>query len=417
MTPDDRTYTSNLVAFCAALREHGVRVSTDDAASAARALEEIDPIDRDQFYYGLKACLVDEPSQVAVFDVLFEEYWDELAAEAFEEGSAEAGEATLDEHVAGDPEGTSEDVERADVDPPDSTGTTAQSSTDVGDLDDRSNRRSDEGASGRGDDGTEEVALEVGRQERSTTPTVAFEDDALATEELALLVTELGRQLGTLRGFRRRVRSSGQVDLRRALALAREKDPSDLPRVEKERSEAKVRFFVDVSHSMLRNMHQEFLLLFLFECVRQFADARVFMFDTDTAEVTTHFQAANVERTLEEMRRTRTEWGAGTTIGACLKEVLTADPFVVDNDTVCVVVSDGWDAGDLDRLREQMTELDRRCRRVLWFNPRAAADGYEPKVGGMETALPYVDHLFGFASVDDLRHLVSELRSRTAERD
>lgn len=415
MTETDRTYTSNLVAFCTALREHGIHVSPDDTVSAARALAEIDPLDRDQFYYGLKATLVDEPVQEDVFADLFERYWDELAAEEGDaESSSETGKANVEEYVAEEGAGGDEKAEGIETEPPDDSGSNSGAMDAVDDLGDLSERRSDERTSGPENGAEDDVALEIGRQERSTRPPVAFEDDRLATEELSLLVKELGRQLGTLRGFRHRIQPSGKLDLRRSLNLAREKNPSNLPRIEKEQSQAKVRFFVDVSHSMLRNMHQEFLLLFLFECSRQYADVRIFLFDTDTAEVTWHFQAADIDRTLTDMHRAQTRWGAGTTIGACLEDILTMDPFVVDNDTIAVIISDGWDAGDLDRLQAQMMELDRRCRTVVWFNPRASTPNYEPKVGGIETALPYTDYFFGFESLDDLRHIVAELRSRTS---
>lgn len=413
MSREDRTYTSNLVAFAGALRDRGVAVSTADVVSAARALGTVDPLERDQFYYGLKATVVDEPTQEAVFDELFEEYWDDLSADPFDdEAPTDAGAVDVDERVATAGEADGDDEDRVGVEPPESPDADGDGSTAGGDPSDLAERRSDDRQGQRPDPDADEVALEIGQQERSTSPTVGFEGDRLGTAELELLVTELGQQLGTLRGFRRRVQPSGTVDLRRSLDVVREGNPNDLPRVDKERSQAKVRFFVDVSHSMLRNMHQEFLLLFLFDCMRQFADVRVFLFDTDTAEVTRHFQAADVGATLREMQQAQTEWGAGTKIGACLADVLATDPFVIDRDTVTVVVSDGWDAGDHELLREQMQELDRRSRTVLWFNPRASAANYEPSVGGMRTALPYVSHLFGFGTVDDLRDIVDDLRSR-----
>lgn len=413
MSRDDRTYTSNLVAFAEALRQQGIGVSTDDVISAARALSTVDPLDRDQFYYGLKANIVDEPTQDSVFDELFAEYWDELTDQEFgEDISPDAGVAEVDERVAREGDSDDEDVENVDANPPETPDSTDSSGASLDDLSEFSEPRRDKRQGTRADDGSEEVALEIGQQEHSTQPSVAFENDRLGTEELGLLVKDLGQQLGTLRGFRRRIQPTGTVDLRRSLDVVREQNPNNLPRIEKERSQAKVRFFVDVSHSMLRNMHQEFLLFFLFDCMRQFTDVRIFMFDTNTTEVTRHFQSVDISSTLREMQQAQTEWGAGTKIGDCLTEILTMDPFVVDRDTVTIIISDGWDAGDHEQLREQMQTLDRRCRTVLWFNPRASSSTYEPKVSGMQAALPYVTHLFGFGTVDDLRDIVGQLRSR-----
>jgi len=400
-------YTSELVSFAGALEEHGVRVSPDDVIGAARALTVVDPLDRDQFYHALRACLVDDPEEIPVFDEVFDGFWrdrspdDELGDSPFAEGGGTVADP-------GAQPGSAEADDGRDAPADDGPG------SDGGrDGSSRPRRRTDAGED-RHLKGMEEIAMEIGQQEATTDVDVSVDDRAHEVETLSLLVTELGRQIGSIRGFRRRRHPAGDVDLRKSLDMAREQTPDDLPRTEADRSRAKVRFFVDVSNSMLQNMDQVFLLLFLFECVRQFADVRVFMFDTSVTEVTRHFRTADVMQTLAEMRAAQTEWGAGTTVGACLAEIRAVDPFVVDRETVTIVVSDGWDAGDIELLTEQMRHLERQSRSVIWLNPRAVAPEYEPKVSGIAAAMPYVDHFFGFATSDDLRSMVEHLRSNAA---
>ncbi|WP_254533228.1 VWA domain-containing protein [Natrinema gelatinilyticum] len=386
-------------------------MSTDHAIAGAAAISEIDPLERDQFYYALKSTLLDDQAHRPIFDDLFVEYWDELSSEAEpDRDRPNSGDVDVEETIADEDSSVEDGDEPTDVpaeQPPHSSGT-----PDVSNLPDGRTNDHEGGSDKRRGEADEEVALEIGQQDRATLPAVSFTGDDLAAETLSLLVKDLGWQLGTIRGFESNRDQSGDLDLRRSLNAAREPHPGNLPRISKERSQVRVRFFVDVSHSMLRNMDREFLLLFLFECMRQYVDVRTFFFDTKSTEVTRYFQSADIGRTIEEMRRARTEWGAGTTIGACLEEILTVDPFIVDHDTIVVVISDGWDAGDLERLREQLHELTRRSQSIIWLNPLATSPNYEPKVSGMETALPYVDHFFGFADVDDLREVVDELRSR-----
>lgn len=404
-------YTGNLLEFCTALRAEGVPVSTDHAIAAAAALSEIDPLERDEFYYALKTTLLDDQTYHQIFDDLFVTYWDELPSEAeTNRERASSDDVDVEDTVADEDASAEDGDEPSDAPserPPHSGG--ASDATDLPDT--RTNDR-EGGSNKRRGEADEDVALEIGQQDRATLPTVSVTSDDLATETLSLLVKDLGRELGTIRGFESSRDPSGELDLRRSLNAAREPHPGNLPRISKERSQVRVRFFVDVSHSMLRNMDRAFLLFFLFECMRQYVDVRTFFFDTKSTEVTRYFQSAEIGRTVEEMRRARTEWGAGTTIGACLEEILATDPFVVDHDTVVVVISDGWDAGELERLREQLHELTRRSQSIIWLNPLATSPNYEPKVSGMETALPYVDHFFGFADVDDLRDVVDGLRSR-----
>jgi uncharacterized protein with von Willebrand factor type A (vWA) domain len=49
-----------------------------------------------------------------------------------------------------------------------------------------------------------------------------------------------------------------------------------------------------------------------------------------------------------------------------------------------------------------MARAARRTRRVVWLNPRAAVEGFQPLVGSMAAALPYCD---AFLPADRLRSL------------
>ena len=59
---------------------------------------------------------------------------------------------------------------------------------------------------------------------------------------------------------------------------------------------------------------------------------------------------------------------------------------------VIVVCSDGWERGGTELLAEQMTRLRRLAHAVVWVNPHKGRVGYEPLTGGMQAALPSVDH-------------------------
>jgi uncharacterized protein with von Willebrand factor type A (vWA) domain len=60
-----------------------------------------------------------------------------------------------------------------------------------------------------------------------------------------------------------------------------------------------------------------------------------------------------------------------------------------------VIVSDGWEVGDPERVGREMARLGRLAHRIVWVNPRLAAPGFEPTAGGMAAALPYCDALVG----------------------
>jgi uncharacterized protein with von Willebrand factor type A (vWA) domain len=74
----------------------------------------------------------------------------------------------------------------------------------------------------------------------------------------------------------------------------------------------------------------------------------------------------------------------------------------VDHRTVVVVLSDGLDRGDTERLRDAMRRIKQRARKVIWLNPLLGDPRYRPEARGMAAALPFVDH---FASAHDLGSL------------
>ena len=80
---------------------------------------------------------------------------------------------------------------------------------------------------------------------------------------------------------------------------------------------------------------------------------------------------------------------------------------------VVVILSDGWELGDPELVRREMERLARLAYRIVWVNPRAAADGFAPRAGGMAAALPYVDAL---VSGDTLQALSEVAEAIGAER-
>jgi hypothetical protein len=78
---------------------------------------------------------------------------------------------------------------------------------------------------------------------------------------------------------------------------------------------------------------------------------------------------------------------------------------------VIVILSDGWDRGEPERLASEMARLSRVAHRIVWVNPLKASDGYAPLAQGMAAALPYVDDFIEGHSLGALDRLSSILSS------
>ena len=70
-----------------------------------------------------------------------------------------------------------------------------------------------------------------------------------------------------------------------------------------------------------------------------------------------------------------------------------------------MILSDGWDTGELDVLRKAMVGLKQGAGRILWLNPLAGSPGYEPTAAGMKVVLPFLDVFAPAHNLESLREL------------
>ena len=81
--------------------------------------------------------------------------------------------------------------------------------------------------------------------------------------------------------------------------------------------------------------------------------------------------------------------------------------------SIVLIVSDGWDRGEPEALSDEMARLQRSCRRLIWLNPLAGAEDYEPLTRGMQAAAPYIDDLLPVNNLAALLDLARHLNGLT----
>jgi len=79
-----------------------------------------------------------------------------------------------------------------------------------------------------------------------------------------------------------------------------------------------------------------------------------------------------------------------------------------------LLISDGWDRGDPQMLREQVARLQRSCHRLIWLNPLIGTVDYAPLTRGLQAALPYVDDFLAARTLSDLADLALHLSAIAA---
>jgi uncharacterized protein with von Willebrand factor type A (vWA) domain len=121
----------------------------------------------------------------------------------------------------------------------------------------------------------------------------------------------------------------------------------------------------------------------------------------------------SADEAVEAAAETVVDRFGGTRIATNIKALLGSHHGEATRGAVVLVASDGWDSDPPAELGAVMARLARRAHRVLWLNPRAAAEGYAPTAGGMAAALPSCDELL---PAHDLRALVAVAAAITRSR-
>ncbi len=219
-------------------------------------------------------------------------------------------------------------------------------------------------------------------------------------------VRSLLRMLATRPGRRYRQSLRGELDLRGMIrrSLGTQGELIHVLHRRRKLSRAAVTAFCDVSGSM--EARSEELLMLLHSIQNSVPKAETFVFSTDLVRVSEWLQARSLREAADNLSRRIKVWGSGTRIGHCLANALTSYGHLLGDDTVILIISDGWDLGELDLLAATMRELQRRVASIFWLNPLADEPGFQPGASGLLEVLPFVNLHSGISLLYDRRKLV-----------
>ena len=174
------------------------------------------------------------------------------------------------------------------------------------------------------------------------------------------------------------------------------------------RQRLKLVLICDVSKSM--DLYSRFLIQFIYAFQTVYRRIETFVFSTSLHRITDQLKEQSMDEAVARLSEKVPDWSGGTKIGASLKQFV--DDFslkVVDPATVVLVISDGWDTGEVELLSESMAHLKRSSRSLIWLNPLKGSPDYEPTTRGMQAALPHLDLFASAHNLNSLRNLIREL--------
>jgi uncharacterized protein with von Willebrand factor type A (vWA) domain len=170
----------------------------------------------------------------------------------------------------------------------------------------------------------------------------------------------------------------------------------------------------DISGSMER---QSRLLLRFIQALAASNQVRTesFVFGTRLTRVTRLLRTRDRDAALRRVSETVTDWAGGTRIGDSFREFnLRWARRVLRTSGIVIVVSDGWDRGDPMLVAAETARLQRNCHRLIWLNPLAGAEGYEPLAAGMKAAYPFIDDFVAAGTLGSLERLGELLAERSS---
>ncbi len=386
----------NLILFGRLLRGLGLDANTRQMIDMLHALAYIDLSRKSDFYHAARSLFVRRREEIPLFDEAFEIFWREPLE----------GKTSLASRVMGErrrfhkPQFTPPPLGRP-VDPPPGNGSDDSSSTDEPPI----------------------VQATLTYSDREVLRHKDFSQ--LSGEEIEAIkrmISQLVWQLGYRRTRRLRAGRGAQLDLRRTvrqnlqyggdLLVWAQRHPKYKPRP--------LVILADISGSMER--YTRLMLHFIYslsEGLQQRVEA--FVFSTRLTRISRQLRGQDVDQALSQVSRLVPDWSGGTRIGEALKTFnYNWSRRVLGQGAVVLLISDGWDRGDVGLLRREIIRLQRSCHRLIWLNPLLGSEQYQPLTRGMQTALPYIDDFLpvhNLASLEDLaQHLQSISQIRPVRR-
>lgn len=377
----EQTLLQHITDFCSLLRQMGVNVTTTNQLSWCQSVQLIDIGDRDVFYHTARTNLISQDTDRETFDLAFNLFWRYPRTE-FE----------------------AVDTEKETPQP-----TSLQDLSDISDeqdiLEQWLDSETEEDAEGEEDDSTAYSVEEV--LSRKDFSEFTKEDMEKAREIIAKLAAILATRLS-----RRKVvgKKGKMIDFRRSWrkSLSHGGEPLELIRKQQKIKKTKILLLCDVSGSM--DCYAKFLIQFIYGMQKELKEVEVAVFSTHLTDITGLLRRKGLAEGLNEVADVVPDWSGGTKIGESLLEFYRQfAPAFSAYRTVVILISDGWDRGDVEVLRYSMEMLHRHAYRLIWLNPLLGSDGYQPICRGIRTALPYVDYFLPAHNLESLAELTKIL--------
>jgi uncharacterized protein with von Willebrand factor type A (vWA) domain len=367
----------NTLLFTRILRQAGLPVSTEQSWDFARALTMVDIGNRDQVFHAARCLLIMRQDHLRLFETLFNRFWRN--------------------HTDGlPPQGPKNPMAPR---PP-----TRRKQFSIVAYMAQKARPADQ-----------EIEVTDRSRTFSSVEVLQRREFSLMTpEELQAVkhfIQEMRWQMSQRRTRRWTPESSGEkLHLRQAMRSTTKYGgvPLDLFWQSRKVKQRPFVLIADISGSMEK--YARLMLQFFYSVSHSFGDVESFVFGTRLTRITPQLKLNNIDRAIDQAAREIVDWSGGTRIGESLGTFNRSwGRRVLRRGAIVLIVSDGWERGDVSELRREMVYLQRRCHRLIWLNPLLGKSTYQPLVEGIAAALPFIDDFLPIHNLQSLTALSKHL--------
>lgn len=360
--------SKNIVQFCRFLRQQNFTVGTEEEIAVLKALQFIDYSNNQVFRLALQAVLCRSRAQIDAFESLFDQYWKELAKAV-------------------------ESKVKSSEEPPAKPAKEPAFKSLQSWLHSNQNKE------------VEQMALYSHHESLSQKDFSLVPADEL--DELMRTIKALSKRLAAQANRRYKQANKPDLpDLRRTLRknLRRGGELLEIAFRKPKRNRTRLVVLCDVSKSM--ELYATFLLQFMYSFQQVYSRMETFVFGTSLQYISPLLKQNDFSQAMQLISAQGDSWSSGTRIGESLNSFVKEHASrVLNKRTIVIVLSDGWDTGDVELLRQSMETIKAVSRKVIWLNPLAGFTNYRPETAGMLAALPYIDVLAPVHNADSLRRL------------
>lgn len=384
----DNHFLDNLVLFARLLRSLGLAITPEQVSDLASVLGRIGVTRRNDVYHAARAIFVRKHVEQPIFDRAFDLFF---AAQ-------------------GKPQQSIIDPTQAPVARGFKPKTIQQIAEEGKQTDPREgNQNAPE---------SEEVPFYSAAEQLRTKRFDQFTEEELRTARR--FIEQMNWRVG-MRKTRRHKRSAGgaRLDLSRVLRknLKYGAEIYDLPARERKFKPRPLVILADISGSMERYSRMVLHLVHALSAADVASHVEAFVFSTRLTRITNDLKRKSVDAALARVSAHTQDFGGGTRIGDALKTFnYKWARRVLRNGAVVLIISDGWDCGDLELLRDEMARLQRNAARLIWLNPLLRDATFQAEAKGLQIALPFVDDHLSVMNLASIEQLVDVLATLSATR-